>query len=993
MTVIPGAHTNPPSGIDPILADLVEQFLQRLQAGESLDPSGFAVQHPEHAESLRELLPALEMMADLGRSAARDRTGLTPLEDTSVPGLGVLGDFHILREVGRGGMGVVYEAEQISLRRRVALKILPFAAALDPRQFQRFKVEAQAAAQLHHTHIVPIFGLGVERGVHYYAMQLIDGRPLSDLIAELRRLHRPGSRADEHARADGSSTETSDVPAPGASRCISPRCRSCGLPARSTTARPFFQAVARLGIRAAEALEYAHSLGVVHRDIKPANLLVDTRGEVWITDFGLARVQAEAGLTLTMTGDVLGTLRYMSPEQALGHRERVDHRSDIYSLGVTLYELLTLQPAVGGGDRQEILRRIAFEEPTPPSRINPEIPRDLETILLKAIAKEPESRYATAQELADDLGRFLEHKPIRAKRPSLVRRVAKWSRRHRGVVASAGVLLVLAFAGLASSTALIEQQRREAVSNLRIAEQQRELADARSRELTAAYEAQDRRLYIDRVNRAYGEWKENNLTLARRLLDECPPDRRGWEWSYCQRLCHLERLTLRGRGWPFRGLAFGPDGRWLVTVANVLPFGAGDGEWTIWDATTGRAIENRPSPVSVAAVDATGSFVAVRSGVGGASVVEIWRLTQGPPPRLEAAPARLIGLPRNLIGDVAFGPHGRQLLTATNSGLSPQQDRHPCWLEVWDVESGELRRRIDLGIEAPLALAFSPDGQQVAAACKSGVISLWDPVTGNAVGTLRGHEKEVFDVAYSPDGRRLVTGGLDQTVRVWDRATGQPIHLLRGHNSFVRAVAFSPDGSRIVSASEDNTARLWDAVKGRELGIIRGHTRFVTGAAFSPDGRRIATASEDGTVKIWDESATEPARTLPHDQWVTQVAFSPAGSILASACWDGSVKLWNAADGRKIRTLPMPAPIVSAMAIRGDGRVIAAADEWATIRLWDLGTGRLLQDWSNEGQEAYGLAFHPDGARSPHRPGRAGPSGSGISRPAPRPSSAGRRRV
>jgi serine/threonine protein kinase/tetratricopeptide (TPR) repeat protein len=435
---------------DPALAELVERLTAELQGGGSVDLDAISANHPEYADRLRQLLPALEVLADLGRSAGHEAapSGPGPLAD-----LGVLGDYRIVREVGRGGMGVVYEARQLSLNRRVALKVLPFAAALDPRQLHRFNNEAQAAAGLHHTHIVPVLTVGVERGVHYYAMQFIEGRPLSDVIRELSRTDRRKPSASEAYREVASEPPTVLL--------------SSG---SSPTGRPFFQAVARLGIQAAEALEYAHSLGVIHRDIKPANLLLDTRGEVWVTDFGLARIQAEAGLTLTLTGDVLGTLRYMSPEQALGRRGLVDHRSDIYSLGVTLYELLTLQPAVGGSDRQEILRRIAFEEPAPPRRINLEVPSELETILLKAMSKEPESRYATAQDLADDLGRFLEHKPIRARRPNLWEHVAKWVRRHPSILVSSLVILLLAVAGLAAGILLIGRERDRSLAQQRRAE-------------------------------------------------------------------------------------------------------------------------------------------------------------------------------------------------------------------------------------------------------------------------------------------------------------------------------------------------------------------------------------------------------------------------------------------------------------------------------------------------------------------------------------------
>jgi serine/threonine protein kinase len=285
--------------------------------------------------------------------------------------------------------------------------VLPFAAALDQRQLQRFKVEAQAAAQLHHTHIVPVFTVGVERGVHFYAMQFIEGRSLAEVIRELRHF-------DELAPAK--TQPGSDDPAVPLA------------PGSSNRTRFFFRAVAELGIQAAEALESAHSLGVIHRDVKPANLLIDARGSLWVTDFGLAQFHAEPGLTIT--GDLVGTLRYMSPEQALGRRGIIDHRTDIYSLGVTLYELLTLRPAFTDDDRQDLLRQIGDEEPLSSRRLNAAIPRELETIILKAMAKEPGSRYATAQEQADDLRRFLESKPIRARRPGLLDRAVKWSRRH-----------------------------------------------------------------------------------------------------------------------------------------------------------------------------------------------------------------------------------------------------------------------------------------------------------------------------------------------------------------------------------------------------------------------------------------------------------------------------------------------------------------------------------------------------------------------------------
>ncbi len=354
---------------DPILDDVLEEVANRLQAGEPVDCAAILARHPEHAESLARLLPAIEVMAEFGVSASRLAArgvagGIGPVEvDTA---LGTLGDFRVLREVGRGGMGVVYEAEQMSLGRRVALKVLPFAAALDPQQLRRFKTEAQAAAQLHHTNIVPVFWVGCEQGVHYYAMQFIEGRSLAEVIREMREIEGKELREREPSSAGFGLIPPSPQGGEGARRAgegaaIEPCVHAASGPARagtptptgprSTRTRAYFRNVARLGIKAAEALEHAHQEGISHRDIKPATLMVDANGHLWVTDFGLARLQSDSGLTIT--GDIIGTLRYMSPEQALGRRVLIDAPTDIYSLGVTLYELMTLQPAFEGRDRQE----------------------------------------------------------------------------------------------------------------------------------------------------------------------------------------------------------------------------------------------------------------------------------------------------------------------------------------------------------------------------------------------------------------------------------------------------------------------------------------------------------------------------------------------------------------------------------------------------------------------------------------------------------------
>ena len=448
----------------------------RLQGGEAVDLEACIRLHPEHESQIRGLFPALEMMAALGRSADRGASSAPPPGGDPRLGSGVLGDYRIVREVGRGGMGIVFEAVQVSLDRRVALKILPLAAALDPRHLQRFQLEAQAAAHLHHPHIVPIFAVGCDQGVHYYAMQFIDGRSLADLVAEFRRGSAKPPAADfellpSRVQPTGPGAASADPTAEA-----DPPIGLSSPEASGSRGVEAARAAARLGVQAAEGLEHAHALGVLHRDIKPANLLVQADGHLWVADFGLARFGADTDLT--RTGDILGTLRYMSPEQAMARRVVVDHRTDIYSLGATLYELLTARPAFDGHDRQELLRKIAQEEPTPPRQLDPTIPRDLETIVLKAMAKEPEGRYSTALELADDLHRFLADEPIRARRPGPAERLAKWSRRHRAALASAAVVLVLAMT-VGSSLLLyqVRQTEREKTQAERAYNQNRKILD------------------------------------------------------------------------------------------------------------------------------------------------------------------------------------------------------------------------------------------------------------------------------------------------------------------------------------------------------------------------------------------------------------------------------------------------------------------------------------------------------------------------------------
>jgi serine/threonine protein kinase len=433
-----------PEKEDARVLQAAREYLAELEAGHAPNRAAYLMRWPELASELAECFDGIELAH--GASLA-----LGPSEPVQPEyPASTFGDFQIIREVGRGGMGIVYEAVQLSLGRRVALKVLPFAAGLDAKYLARFRTESHAAAALHHTNIVPVHAVGCERGVHFYAMQLIGGRPLDAVIHELR--------GEDPARSAAGFGTTVDLRA-GPTHSPSAPVRTSQ---RSGRDRESYRMAAQIGAQVADALEYAHEAGVVHRDIKPANLLLDAKGTVWVTDFGLAQVSAD--VSLTRTGDMIGTLRYMSPEQAGGQRVLIDHRTDVYSLGATLSELLTLQPLFPGSDRRTLLHQILNDEPVPLRQVDRTIPIELETIVLKALAKAPDERYATAGEMAADLRRFLDERPILARRPSLVDRARKWMRRHPALVGAGVLLLVFTVVGLSATTALVarEQARTQA---------------------------------------------------------------------------------------------------------------------------------------------------------------------------------------------------------------------------------------------------------------------------------------------------------------------------------------------------------------------------------------------------------------------------------------------------------------------------------------------------------------------------------------------------
>jgi eukaryotic-like serine/threonine-protein kinase len=826
------------------------------------------------------------------------------------------GDYEIDRELARGGMGVVFLARQISLNRPVALKMILAGQLADDTDVKRFYTEAEAAANLDHPGIVPIYEVGRHEGQHYFSMGFVAGRSLSQCLAE------------------------------------------GPLPPREAAA---------LMIKVAEAIDYAHSRGVIHRDLKPGNILLDRSGHPRVTDFGLAKkLQGDSGLT--GSGQIMGTPSYMPPEQAGRNRGEVGPAADVYALGATLYALVTGRPPFQAATAMDTVIQVIGAEPVPPRRLNPSIPRDLETIILKCLEKEPGKRYVSAAALAGDLGRFLAGEPILARPVGPLERSWRWCKRSPWLAAAGASAAALLMAVVALSLSYADQQARnardQANANARIkgllgqVEKEGQIAKAEASRATIALAESSKRLGYLALERGLAScekedlgrgllWLADGLRAAGQAED--PTLSQALHVNLAAWLRHLN--TLRGiytTGGAIQLVAIRPDEKAILTVAQ--------GTGLLWDMETGRRLGSplrHRGTIYAAAFSPDGTAVLTNSMD---RTARLWNATSGvplgEPIRFEAPGSRADAagdpaMPRMTFFPARFSPDGRMILAdrlRDRSTLQPVE-----W--PWAREIPGRHR------------AYSPDFQTVLTDGTDRTLVLREVRTGRAIGAPLEHEAPPEHGEFSPDGDSLMTVERGGSARLWDARSGRPIGQQIPLGATLARALFLDRGKALLTVEKGGQARAWEVRTGAARGpafALPLQTGGFANVVGSPDDMTVLAADDAGGARLWDAANGQPIGSpLIHSRPILGLAFGPTGRIALTGGFDGVARLWGLAEGSR-DDLAMPHTAASAPAFSPDGRILLTASRSAA-GLWDVRTGQPLRDPLVHPSSVFGVEFGPDG--------------------------------
>ncbi|MCY2952529.1 MAG: protein kinase [Planctomycetota bacterium] len=791
-------------------------------------------------------------------------------------------------------MGVVYRARQLSLNRIVAIKMILAEELLGPIPVERFQAEAESAARLQHPNIVQIYQVGENEGLHYLSMEYVSGPNLEQL------------------------TQSKPI-----------------LPARA----------ARYARVIADAIHYAHQQGILHRDLKPSNILVDASDQPRITDFGLAKL-LETDSKLTLSNQALGTPSYMPPEQVSPACGQAGCSSDVYSVGAILYYLLTGQPPFAGSEVADILQRVLQREPVAPRLLNASVPKDLETICLKCLEKSPQRRYLSAQELAEELGRFLRGEPILSRSVSHTEKLCRWCRRRPLVAALAAALLLVLIGGVVG---VLWQWRRAAVSET-IARHNE--AVAREYEMAARRHAYAADMALIQYSLAEGD-----LGLARTLLNRNRPstgaiDLRDWEWRYywqeCQPHRAFQRQLLRHME-PIKHLAISTDGKWLAA-------GDTNGWVGICDLTAGiwRTLQDTGSPFKAVVAFSSGGLLAFTQNDGsGSASIRLWDTAAEKELGFIPETARVLAM--------VFSPDSRILAASTM-----QQT-----VVLWDVRACRVITRFPAYVAEGLVggpLAISPDGRVLAVGDLNGQIHLLNLPQCDLRRTYQAHDDTITALSFSPDSKTLASGGhgKDPTIRLWDVATGEAIGApLAGHKQYIHAAAFSPRGGIVASASADQSICLWDVVSRRQLARLTGHEDEVWALAFMPPGNAFVSASRDGSVWLW-KAAVEPRpdNSVLLSPEVRRFAYLPDGASFAAVTTSGSAGLWDSATLKKQADLTPLGTSNLGLAASPDGHLLVVGDCSGQVKIWGLREHRVLKSLDLSAELNWlSIRFSRDGRR------------------------------